>query len=774
MRRIVWGLLLTGGMMLAAVGPVTPSWGQKAPPVPPNPQAPTLAMPAPLGIQRGTELELTLTGTNLAQPTGLWTSFPAQIEIPADNKNGEDNTKLRVRLRVAEDAPLGTHALRLATRRGMSNVRLFCVDELPQVLKEGNIRTPQTAQTVPVPCVVVGRVDAEANDYYKIRVAAGQRVSFDVLGHRLGSPIDPQLTLFNARTGQELPGGHSNDAPGLQTDPRLTYTFPEAGEYLIEVRDVQYRGGGDYWYRLRIGDFPCVTTPIPMAARRGSKETVHFAGPMVEGVKPRTVTIPSDPNVDTVWLAPQGANGLHGWPVPLVISDMPETVEKEPNNEPAQATRVSVPGGVTGRFEHKGDVDYYAFPAQKGQRIVIQARTYELNSPTEVYLIVKDAAGKELSKSNPAAEPRIDFTAPADGDFLLMVEHLHYWGGPSETYHLTLTPYAPSFTLELPLDRYDVPQGGVAVLFVQANRQGYDGPIEVRAEGPAHWPAQTTIAAGQGVGVLTLRAQPDAPLGPAVLRVVGTATINGQVARSPASVQPVLVTALGNLMFPPRDLMDQVAVAVCEPPPITLTTQLQPAEVLRGQPVVLTVTADRQPNGMEDIVLAALGLPANVATKPQNIAKGKNDIKLPLNPAANAPLGQFPIVITGRVKVNNQDYVVTATPSNLNIVLPFELKVEPATLSLAPGGKTKIKVNAERKAGYQGPITLALRNLPGNVTAPAAVTIPMGQNAAEVEISAAATAAIGPKNDVNVLGTATAAGNQQNASPNFTLEVRKE
>ena len=43
--------------------------------LPANPQAPTLTPVVPLGMQRGTKLELTLTGTNLAEPTGLWTSF---------------------------------------------------------------------------------------------------------------------------------------------------------------------------------------------------------------------------------------------------------------------------------------------------------------------------------------------------------------------------------------------------------------------------------------------------------------------------------------------------------------------------------------------------------------------------------------------------------------------------------------------------------------------------------------------------------------------------
>ena len=43
----------------------------------------------------------------------------------------------------------------------------------------------------------------------------------------------------------------------------------------------------------------------------------------------------------------------------------------------------------------------------------------------------------------------------------------------------------------------------------------------------------------------------------------------------------------------------------------------------------------------------------------------------------------------------------------------------------------------------------------------------------EKSLRAAANAAVGEKKDVNVQGTATAAGKQQNASPNFTINVVK-
>src|SRR5437870_4061106 len=88
---------------------------QPPPPPPPNPMAPVLAPLAPMGMQRGTKLELVVTGTNLAGPTGVWTSFPAKVSIPADMNNGKDQAKLRVVLEVPADAPIGYHSIRLAT-----------------------------------------------------------------------------------------------------------------------------------------------------------------------------------------------------------------------------------------------------------------------------------------------------------------------------------------------------------------------------------------------------------------------------------------------------------------------------------------------------------------------------------------------------------------------------------------------------------------------------------------------------------------------------------
>jgi hypothetical protein len=646
---------------------------QKPPAIAVNPQAPVLKAPVPLGMTRGTTLDLTLTGTNLAEPTGLWTTFPAKVVIPTEANNGKDNAKLLVRLEVPKDAPLGFHAVRLATRRGMSNLRLFCIDDLPQVLEVNTNHTPSMAQVVPVPCVVVGKADAETTDYFKINAAAGQRISFEVLGRRLGGQLDPQLQLLDARSGRELPGAYSNDAPGLQTDARLTYTFKAAGEYLVAVRDVSYRGGEDYLYRLRIGDFPCATTTLPLAAKRGSKLAVRVAGPTVDHAVPVELTVPADPAVESIAVAPRGSNGLHGWPVNLAVSELDETLEKEPNNEPAKANRIAVPGAVTARFEQKGDSDCFVFALKKGARTIIQAHTHEFGSPTEVYMTLRDAKGAQLQASNPAAAPRLDFTPPADGDYTLQVEHLHLWGGPDEVYRVTVTPFESDFDLTVALDRFNVAQGGKLSIPVLMPKRDFGGPIEISVIGPKGISGQLAVAAGkapaanQPIGTLIINAAPDVPIGPHTFRIQGKATVNGKVVTRWASVRAAVSQGLGNLPLPPVNTSHVIGLAVTEAPPFTLTAKLDAASYMPGKPAVLTVTAARTPGFTAEIALTAAGLPAGVTAMLKNIPANQNEVKIPLTLPPTTKPGQAALVITGKAKHQGRD--VTSPAPAVNLVI---------------------------------------------------------------------------------------------------------
>jgi hypothetical protein len=780
MRRLVFALVPIVVVVIAGRETAVVRAQPKAAPVAVAPQAPTLNVAFPLGAQRGQTIEFNLTGTNLVDPTALWTSFPAKVTIPTDMNNGKDAAKLRVKLEIPADAPIGFHSIRLATKHGISNARMFCIDEVPQIDESADNHVKEKAQPVPVPGVVVGKTDAEVSDFFRVAVKPGQRLTFEVIGRRLGSQLDPVIKLYDAKTGREMPGHYSDDEPGLQSDCRLTRTFPTAGDIIAEVRDTRHLGGPDFYYRLRVAECPDAMAAFPMAIKHGSKAKIGFSGKHVENVPSVEVTMPADRLA--VQIAPKGP-GVSGWPVPVYASDIDELVEQEPNNDPAHANRLPVPSGITARFLDKGDVDYFVFTAKKGVKYAIIAETYEVLSPAEVYLIVKDAKGAELAKSNPANSPaRIDFTAPADGDFYIYAEHLNYAHGPTEVYHLSVREAAPDFDVQLALDRFSLAPGETTLIPVNPPaRRDFTGPIELVVTGPPGFSGSISVPnapppppnqPAPPIAFLPLTCKGDMAQGAYSLTVIAKATINGKQVSKPATVADAVKAGLNGLPFPPREMLTQIGLAVTDKPTFSLAVKLANADVLRGVPANITVTATRAAGFAEEIQLAPVALTPNVTIAVKPIPKGANEVQFPLTAAANAALSPLPLAFRGTAKVGGKDVAYYSTTAAVNVVLPVELKAAPSPLELKVGQKAILKVTVSRKGDYEGPVDVEVKNLPANVTAPK-TTVAADKATGEVELTAAANAAVGDKPDVQVVATATGAGNQQAAAPNVVLKVVK-
>ena len=141
------------------------SWAQpkkKAPP--PSTGAPVLNFQLPLGCQRGVAQEIVLAGTNLAPAAAFWTGFTAKVELVADDKL-EAEGKVKVRITAPPETPLGLYPVRLVAEGGVSNFRLFAVDELPEVVDNDANHDKAKPQEIATPCVVAGRTDADVSDY---------------------------------------------------------------------------------------------------------------------------------------------------------------------------------------------------------------------------------------------------------------------------------------------------------------------------------------------------------------------------------------------------------------------------------------------------------------------------------------------------------------------------------------------------------------------------------------------------------------------------------
>lgn len=128
-------------------------------------------------------------------------------------------------------------------------------------------------------------------------------------------------------------------------------------------------------------------------------------------------------------------------PRAFVVGSGPEVVEREPNNDVPEAQRVEPGTTVNGVLANPTDVDYVAFPARKGQRVVVACLTSSVDSRATPLIEVYDVAGRRLAagRNYRDGDAVTDLIIPADGEYFVRVCQFAYQeGGPEYFYRLTV------------------------------------------------------------------------------------------------------------------------------------------------------------------------------------------------------------------------------------------------------------------------------------------------------------------------------------------------
>ena len=113
----------------------------------------------------------------------------------------------------------------------------------------------RSAQPLSLGKVLVGRIERGQDvDVFSFDAPAGQPLVIEINARRLGSPLDPILTLFDARgsilasSDDILPSG--NDMGG-SVDARIEHTSP-GGALFVAVMDAHDQGSPNHGYQLTI------------------------------------------------------------------------------------------------------------------------------------------------------------------------------------------------------------------------------------------------------------------------------------------------------------------------------------------------------------------------------------------------------------------------------------------------------------------------------------------------------------------------------------------
>lgn len=517
--------------------------------------APSLTRLTPRAFSTGDVSEITLSGSELGIGT-IWSSCPGAIEIT-------DITASRMRLRhkagtLDGDALPGIYALRLFATNGASNLLPFMVDDLPTALAGGTNTTRETAQALAGPCGVEGAVPELGFHWYRLQVTKGQHVTAEVVAARLGSRLDSVLRAVDAR-GREL--ASDDDASGLRCESYLAFTPPYSGDCWLELRDVNYGGGDDYFYRLRVGDFPLATAVIPTPGNGGHVAGMELTGPAGGIRKPATAGLGH--GVFAAAVRGRAGSSFASGSVDLVH----DIVEAETVDSIKKANVVAPPCVVHGRLEKSDDRDVYRLAVRKGEHLMVRAQTRSIGSPCDVALELQSTNGERLAASNinSADEGTLSHTFKEAGVALLVVREINGAFGTGMIYRVGVEP-SPAFSLEVDADVVQAKAGGSFDLKIVCSRNGFKEPITLAIPGIDGLSLSNNIIAAGKTNVTLLAHVPGGLMVAAPLRffVIGRAGSGEAPAVRARTSAAALRKVWPQLIYPPPGFDGWVALGVTQ------------------------------------------------------------------------------------------------------------------------------------------------------------------------------------------------------------------
>ena len=749
---------------------------------------PALSSISAQGAQQGQNIEVILTGKNLDTATAVWFSGSgitaeirqetqqAAVLFNGSGVSGQVPTDVRLvaTLTIAPNAPLGIQQVRIVTPYGVSNAQNFVVGNLPEVNENEATEKTEMSNWLELPVTVNGVISSiDDADSFSFNLKKNARLICEVTAQRMGSPLDSYLVLRDPN-GAEV----ANSGQGSGLDSVLDYTALVAGKYTLSIRDIRYKGGGGFRYRLSIGELPYLETIFPLGGQRGTDKTVAVTGANLETVNAIQVSIDTETPTGQQSLRVKAPSGLTSNPHPFSIGSLAEMAETEPNDSADKANPVNTPITINGKIDKSGDADRFSFEIKTPQLLVFEVEALRLSSQLDALLTLYGAENDQVLAVNDDArrsDARIEQNFTQAGKYSIAIRDLNNQGGGAYSYRLNIRPLEPNFTLSAVvldsqnrpsgLDSPRVSRGGTFTMQVNVSRlDRLSGPVRL------HCPtlpktfdvSPAVIEAGKNQAVITVTAPWDAPLGLMPFSVAGISAVGSrQVERTAA---PMLLT-------------------VMEAPEFTLTLADISASVAHNKTVNIHVTANRRDDFTGPIRLSVVGLPPRVTAAPVNVPANKNEAVLSIRAGSFERREQFSVVpppginyisVVGTASVDRETvsqstpaipltileapFIVTVEPLRFSIVFPATVaansdanataQTDTVAIAANPTAETEttesetpvtkeamLTLTVVRQGGFTDVVTLTPIDLPEGFTTEV-VTIPVNETEVKVPLTA--------------------------------------
>jgi hypothetical protein len=680
----------------------------------------------PGGAQRGGEMDITLTGTNLADARSFVFDEPG-FEAKVLTAEGG---KVTAKVKVAPNVRLGEHTLHVITSSGVSDLRVFYITPFPMVEEVAVKQKVKPPQHIELNTTVYGHTPDDDRDTYEVDLKKGQRLSVEVIGLRLHTqtPYDPFLSITKA-DGTEII--EVDDTGFSRQDPVASILAPEDGKYLITVRDTTNIGPGQCQYIMNIGTFARPTAVYPAGGPAGENLKVKLIGD-ASGVIEQTVKLPD--KEDDKFLLYTVQDQSTPQPNVMRVSHLVNVLESEPNNDTQHATIVNqdLPVALNGIIEQKDDVDFFQFHAKKGQQFDFTVWARRLGTPLDSVLEIYNDKGAKIGTNDDAGGPDsyLRWNAPADGEFYVSVRDQLGRGGPNYVYRLEITAIEPKLTAWLPemtinqnQDRraIAVPKGNRYASLVRIKRQDVAG--EVKIEPVALLDGVTTSAPNIDKSVDTIpmvfEASAEAPVAAKDFELIP------QLAEPPKD-GPKVSAKVDHAV----DVMEynnqrsfyilherNIPVAVTDEIPVKITLTQPKVPLLQTGSMGLKVTAERKGDFKGQVTIGLLYSPPGIGNAGlQQIKEGETEGTVTISANANAPLQKWKLCVVGSADFGKGPVWFSTQLVEVEVAAPM-VGGKLARTFVDQGDSTTMTVALDQKTPFEGKAKLQLLGLPPNCTA---------------------------------------------------------
>ncbi len=681
---------------------------------------PALSRLSPAGFQRGTDVELTLSGARLEDASKILFYEPG-VELLSLTPSDDNNVVAK--LKIAADCPPGLKSLRLATRTGISNLRYFGVSALPQVAEVEPNSDFETPQVVAMNSTVNGLCQNEDVDYYIVELAEGQKLTVELEGLRLGTDFfDPFVAILDENRFEVA---RCDDAPLLQQDCVCSFRASKAGKYIIEVRESSFGGNDNANYRLHLGDFPRPMAIVPSGGRPGEAIDALIVDASGETWRD-VIQLPSTAGEFEYTATRDGK--VAPSPNRLRVVDLPNYTEAEPDIDRATLTAVELPAAFNGILQAADDVDWFKVNGKKDQTLefTVYGRRI-LRSPLDSWLEIYNAAGARLAANDDAGGPDSvqSFKFPEDGEYLIAIRDQLNEGSPFHAYRIEVAPPSASLALAIDeLERYisqviEVPQGGQMAVILRANRSNFGGDLGLRLENaPAGLELLTpSIPANAGFIPMLIKAPTEAVPDAALANLIAETLPDGPGITGELKQRTMLVRGQNNVDVWGHDAT-KLAIALTEELPFSISVAQPQVPLVRHGSTNFVVNVTRKEGYVDPIFLRVLYNPPGCSASGSIRIEGdQTQALIPVTANDKAALGSFPISVLGRAKARKANVWAATEFINLEVADSF-FDFKFSTAVAETGKPASVVVGLTVKAPPQGDVSFELVGLPAGVTSP--------------------------------------------------------